>query len=77
MWYYGYSKDPYRRLEQHNSGENKSTNGRGPWQLIFLREFETKQEAVNFETKLKKLRNKEYIKATFIQFFISGCGAVR
>ena len=77
MWYYGYSKNLHRRLEQHNLGENKSTKGRGPWQLIFLREFETKQEAVNFELKLKKLRNKEYIKTTYTQFFISGCGAVR
>jgi hypothetical protein len=41
--------------------------------LIFLREFATKKEAVNFETRLKKLRNKEYIQATFSEFFISGC----
>ena len=77
MWYYGHSKNLDRRLEQHNLRENKSTKVSGPWQLIFLREFETKREAVNFELKLKKLRNKEYIKTTYTQFFISGCGAVR
>ena len=76
-WYYGHSDDPFKRLHQHNSGRNKSTKGRGPWKLIFHREFATKKEAVNFETKLKNLRNKEYIKAQFSQYFISGCGAVR
>ena len=76
-WYYGHSDDPYRRRGQHNSNRNKSTKGRGPWELIFLREFATKKEAVNFETRLKKLRNKEYICSAYNQYFISGCGAVR
>jgi putative endonuclease len=76
-WYYGHTEDPQKRLEQHNAGRNKSTKGRGPWKLIFLREFATKKEAVNFESKLKKLRNKQYICSNFHQFFISGCGAVR
>lgn len=70
MWYYSHSDDPHRRLGQLNSDRNKSTKGRGPWELIFLREFATKKEATNFESKLKKLRNKEYIKITFAQYFI-------
>ncbi len=77
MWYCGYSHQPNQRLLQHNSGLNKSNKGRGPWKLIFLREFETKREAISFEMKLKKLRNKKYIQNTYHQFFISGCGAVR
>ena len=50
---------------------------RGLWELIFLREFESKQEAFNFELYLKKLRNKAYIRTTYSECFISGCGAVR
>jgi hypothetical protein len=41
---------------------------------IFQREFATKKEAAIFESKLKKLRNKQYICSNFHQFFISGCG---
>ena len=76
-WFYGQSHSTEQRLLQHNSGQNKSTKGRDPWELIFLREFETKREAVNFEMKLKKLKNKKYIIKTYSQFFISGCSAVR
>ena len=37
---------------------DKSKKGMYRWKLIFLMEFATKKEAINFETKLKKLRNK-------------------
>jgi putative endonuclease len=76
-WYYGHNEHPKIIFEQHNSGRNKSTKSGIPWQLIFLREFASKKEAVNFEAKLKKLRNKEYICSRFAEFFISGCSAVR
>jgi hypothetical protein len=56
---------------------NKSTKGRGPWKFIFIREFETKKEALSFELHLKKLRNKTYIREQYSQYFLglgdSGC----
>ena len=70
QWYYGHTSDLERRRTEHNSGNTKSTKGKGPWKLIFAKEWETKSEAVNFELKLKRLRNKEFIKKQYATFFI-------
>ena len=70
IWYYGYSVDPGRRLIEHNAGSNLSTRGRGPWKLIFKREFERQSDALAFEKLLKKTRNKKYILATYKEYFI-------
>ncbi len=70
-WYYGHSNDLERRLIEHNSGQNKSTRNNGPWELIFKRPFDTKSEANKFELELKKLKNKEYIKFKYQQYFIN------
>ena len=69
-WYYGHTAEPERRLTEHNNGQNKSTKNKGPWKIIFLRSFDTKQEANRFELELKRIRNKSYIKKKFSAFFI-------
>ena len=68
-WYYGYSERPDERLKEHNGNHDHFTAGKGPWILIFLREFNEQREALAFERKLKKLRNKEFIKREFAMFF--------
>ena len=70
QWYYGHSNDVERRLDEHNSGQNKSTRSKGPWKLVFKRMFESRIEASRFELELKRLRNKEYVRRAFEQFFI-------
>ena len=35
------------------------TGGRGPVELVYLEEFETKQEAMSREAKIKRLTRKE------------------
>ena len=69
-WYYGYSTDTEMRLNALNKGLNKSTAGRGPWKFIFLREFNNKKEALEFEWHLKKLKNKKYIKIKYSLYFL-------
>ena len=69
-WYIGHSDNTDRRLVEHNSGQNKSTRGRGPWKIIFLRSFSSKIEANRFELKLKKLRNKDYIRKEYSEYFL-------
>ena len=69
-WYYGSTADPKERLDYHNKGWNRSTRSRGPWKFIFLRKFETENEARQFEFQLKRLRNKEFIKKKFKNDFI-------
>jgi len=69
-WYIGHTNDIERRLIEHNSGQNKSTKGKGLWKLIFLSRFNNNLDANKFELKLKKLRNKEFIKTEYTEFFI-------
>ena len=43
-----------------NEGKGaKYTRGRGPVELVYLEEFETKQEAMSREAKIKRLTRKE------------------
>ena len=48
------------RLKMHNEGKGaKYTRGRGPVELVYLEEFDTKQEAMSKEAKIKRLTRKE------------------
>ncbi|MFN3871994.1 MAG: GIY-YIG nuclease family protein [Ignavibacterium sp.] len=69
-WYIGHTNNITRRLEEHNSGENISTKNKGPWKLIFLRSFDSNLEANRFELKLKKLKNKNFIRREYSDFFL-------
>lgn len=68
-WYIGHSNDLERRILEHNSGHTKSTRNKGPWKLVFRREFENKKEALDFELDLKKLKNKHYISIKYKEYF--------
>ena len=70
-WYIRHTNDIDRRLGEHNLGQNKSTKGKGPWKLIFLRGFSSNSDANKFEIKLKKLRNKNFITDEYSEFFLS------
>ncbi len=70
-WYIGHTNNIDRRLDEHNSGQNKSTKGKGPWMLIFFRSFDNNLDANRFEVKLKKLRNKNFIKNEYSGFFLN------
>ena len=54
--YCGYTDDPARRLAVHNSGRGaKYTRARLPVELVYTEEFETKNEAMSREFRLKQL----------------------
>ena len=69
-WYYGSTGDTIERLNYHNRGWNRSTKGRGPWKYIFLREFESAEQAREFEFYLKRLRRKKYIRSKYGKYFL-------
>jgi putative endonuclease len=69
-WYYGFSEDLNQRIKDHQSNRSKYTRFKGPWKLIFKREFLDKTEALRFEKHLKTTRNKEFIKEKFKDYFI-------
>lgn len=58
--YTGWTNDITHRLKMHNEGKGaKYTRGRGPVELVYLEEFETKQEAMSREAKIQRLTRKE------------------
>ena len=56
--YVGYTNNLLLRLKKHNANKGaKSTKGY-KWLLIYNKKFKTKGEAMSYEYKLKKDRNK-------------------
>ncbi|MDE2312098.1 MAG: GIY-YIG nuclease family protein [Patescibacteria group bacterium] len=54
------------RVWQHNSGVIISTKGKGPWRIIFKKEFFNKSEAYEYERYLKSLKSSKYIRECII-----------
>lgn len=52
--YIGSTNDLRRRLEQHNSGESKSTKPRAPFELRYYEAYTSEREAKDREFRLKK-----------------------
>ena len=53
-YYRGYTSNPEKRLEEHNSGLTRYSSKYKPWKLVYLEEYGTKKEALIREKKLKK-----------------------
>lgn len=52
--YIGSTSDLRRRLQQHNSGESKSTKPRAPFELRYYEAYTSEREAKDREFRLKK-----------------------
>jgi len=68
IFYIGLTNNIERRLEEHNS-ENKHFTGKmgGVWKLISLKKFKDEGLARKEEKRLKKSKNKNYIRWYFEQ----------
>jgi putative endonuclease len=53
-FYIGISEDVRKRLLQHNDGESRWTNGKGPWIIRWTSEAMSLSEARKLENFLKK-----------------------
>lgn len=61
--YTGWTNDIEKRLEVHNAGKGaKYTKSRRPVRLVYLEEFETKEDAMRREYWIKKMKRDEKIK---------------
>lgn len=57
--YTGYTNDLEHRLEMHRNGKGaKYTRGRGPFQVMFVERYSTKEEAMKREYQIKQLTRK-------------------
>ncbi|WP_339230763.1 GIY-YIG nuclease family protein [Oceanobacillus sp. FSL K6-2867] len=58
--YTGYTNNLDRRLSMHESGKGaKYTRGRGPFQVVFVEQFTTKEAAMQQEYRIKQLSRTE------------------
>ena len=56
--YIGLSKDPERRLKEHNRGSNKFTKGHTPWVLIYKEAVGNRIATRQREKELKRSYSK-------------------
>ena len=58
--YTGWTNDIEKRLEAHNAGKGaKYTRSRRPVELVYLEQFDTKEEAMRREWEIKQLSRTE------------------
>ena len=62
-YYIGYTSNLENRLQFHNSKEyNKIWSKRGiPWEMCFSHEFDSKQEAIKAEKRIKNQKSRAFI----------------
>jgi len=58
LYYKGFTENPEQRLIAHNTDETYFTAGKGPWKIVYLKEFPSKREALIEEKRIKKLNRK-------------------
>ena len=63
----GSSQDVDMRLKLHNSRKVKSTRAYVPWQLLEVREFDSRSDAVKMEKFLKTGQQKEILKKKYLR----------
>lgn len=58
--YTGWTNDIEKRLKAHNEGRGaKYTRGRGPVELVYVEEFDTKEEAMSREYAVKQMTRED------------------
>jgi putative endonuclease len=60
--YIGFTNNLTRRIQQHNNGRCTAAMNRGPFELMYSEEFNTRQEAAGREKFFKTGKGREYIK---------------
>ena len=56
-YYVGASENPEERLKKHNAKNKGFTNQANDWQIVFLKSFETKSEALAYEKQIKNWKS--------------------
>ena len=54
--YIGSTNDLIRRVDEHNSGRNKSTRQKGIWEVIYTEEYSSHLEAIRREKQIKSYK---------------------
>lgn len=57
----GHTENLIKRLDEHNSGNNKSTKHGVPWIIVLQLEAKTRGDAMKLENEIKKRGAKRYL----------------
>ncbi len=60
-YYVGISKNPSLRLEYHNTVEKGFTSRYRPWEIVYIKEYPNKSEALSAERKIKSWKSRVMI----------------
>jgi putative endonuclease len=63
--YVGITKDPKRRLREHNQGKHFYTKRYIPWKIIHIEKFETRKKAREREKYYKSSAGRQKMKQIF------------
>ncbi|MBI4099323.1 GIY-YIG nuclease family protein [Candidatus Parcubacteria bacterium] len=59
-FYTGLTKDPQRRLHEHNKSDTKTTRSRKPWKIVYLEQCGSLTDARKREKFLKSGSGREF-----------------
>ena len=62
-YYTGQCAELENRLKEHNSGESKATRSGIAWELVFYKQFSTRSEAIEEETRIKTRGAARYLES--------------
>ena len=60
-YYVGYTIGIEKRLVEHNNGISSFTSSAIDWELKWAKEFESREEAMKEEKKIKSKKSRKYI----------------
>lgn len=55
-FYIGQTNDLAKRLIRHNTGQSAYTKNKGPWVVVFSKNFQTRAEAMKLEKLIKSYK---------------------
>jgi len=61
VYYKGFTENPQKRFTEHLEGKSQYTSQTNDWELVFIRSFELKTEALKYEKMLKR-QNQNYLR---------------
>jgi len=62
-YYVGSTQDIESRLARHNQGRSKYTRNRGPWKVVYFKEYSRRADAVKREQAIKNRKRRDYIES--------------
>ena len=60
-YYVGQTQNLEERIIRHNTNQSNFTKNKGPWELVYFKQYPTRAEAMNEEARIKSMKSRKYI----------------